>query len=661
MNKQDISVYKRKRNYLEIAKYYDIENNNYQFKPKFKENEDTTSINYKISLIKIKTELDKFNEFIGINIVSNILTKFNPIYNKYIQYAPKKEKTNSVSGENQNKKLSPKKLNKIERKVDSDDDDNSEENLKNDKNPDGSYILKKKYINEELYPIVRNYRNIDSSDILIKKISGDGNCLFRAISYFLHNTENKYYEIRNQIYNEAIKRKSLIPNVEIDTEMGKMRIHDYISTINNDKNWGGDLEISISYDLYKYNIAEYKEIYNVNDELTNLEFIQYINSDNNEQKDLIILTNINNNHFNLAYYKNKKDSNKNIVNNTKEELNNKYSYENDKTIEEDTIKKYTYKNLLNLDLNEILNYYDDESINSKDNLSDIYLYKYYYKKSGNKEGKFSDNFKKKYEKNLNYKNIKNLFKKRIKNYYISENKELVKLVDVKDPESNGSTIKSLLVVPIKDRENLLKYYHYITGHKNYHILHDKIINEGFYWNNINESCKDYIKNCNICISKNKNIFLPPPCNQILCKKPKELYVIDITDLPHEYSNNKKEKTYLLSIIDHFSKFAENFIINNKDKKTVLNKIKIFIKKYGPPEKILTDNGGEFINKLFKTYCNKNDIILIHGRPRHPQTQGAVERYNRTIKELIKNIYCINKIISPFLLSYKNLPVFFYIL
>ena len=222
MNKQDISVYKRKRNYLEIAKYYDIENNNYQFKPKFIENEDTTSINYKISLIKIKTELDKFNEFIGINIVSNILTKFNPIYNKYIQYAPKNEKTNSVSGENQTKKLSPKKLNKIERKVDSDDDDNSEENLKNDKNPDGAYILKKKYINEELYPIVRNYRNIDSSDILIKKISGDGNCLFRAISYFLHNTENKYYEIRNQIYNEAIKRKSLIPNVEIDTEMGKI-------------------------------------------------------------------------------------------------------------------------------------------------------------------------------------------------------------------------------------------------------------------------------------------------------------------------------------------------------------------------------------------------------------------------------------------------------
>ena len=92
MNKQDISKYKRKRKYLEKDKYFDIENNNYHFKPKYKENEDSTSINYKISLIINKSELDKFNEFIGINIVINILTKFNPIYNKNIQYAPKKEK-----------------------------------------------------------------------------------------------------------------------------------------------------------------------------------------------------------------------------------------------------------------------------------------------------------------------------------------------------------------------------------------------------------------------------------------------------------------------------------------------------------------------------------------------------------------------------------------
>ena len=50
-----------------------------------------------------------------------------------------------------------------------------------------------------------------------------------------------------------------------------------------------------------------------------------------------------------------------------------------------------------------------------------------------------------------------------------------------------------------------------------------------------------------------------------------------------------------------------YILDNKTGKSVLSKIKDFIVKNGCPDKILTDNGGEFINKDLKKYCKKKEL------------------------------------------------------
>ncbi|KAF9761966.1 Transposon Tf2-11 polyprotein [Nosema granulosis] len=46
--------------------------------------------------------------------------------------------------------------------------------------------------------------------------------------------------------------------------------------------------------------------------------------------------------------------------------------------------------------------------------------------------------------------------------------------------------------------------------------------------------------------------------------------------------------------------------------------------------IQCDNGKEFSNSLIKEFCEKFKINLIHGRPRHPQSQGQVERFNQSL-------------------------------
>ena len=52
-------------------------------------------------------------------------------------------------------------------------------------------------------------------------------------------------------------------------------------------------------------------------------------------------------------------------------------------------------------------------------------------------------------------------------------------------------------------------------------------------------------------------------------------------------------------------------------------------------KLLSDNGSCYISKEIKTYLEEKQIKPIHGRPGHPQTQGKIERYHRTMKNTIK--------------------------
>ena len=49
------------------------------------------------------------------------------------------------------------------------------------------------------------------------------------------------------------------------------------------------------------------------------------------------------------------------------------------------------------------------------------------------------------------------------------------------------------------------------------------------------------------------------------------------------------------------------------------------------KRVQTDNGGEF-EKFFRQYLDRNKVIQFFNYPHHPQSNGCVERFNRTVKE-----------------------------
>ena len=58
--------------------------------------------------------------------------------------------------------------------------------------------------------------------------------------------------------------------------------------------------------------------------------------------------------------------------------------------------------------------------------------------------------------------------------------------------------------------------------------------------------------------------------------------------------------------------------------------------YGPPQNLLADNGKCFTSKFFQSVCKILNLDNQFTTTYHPQTNGQVERYNRTLKAAIKS-------------------------
>ena len=122
-------------------------------------------------------------------------------------------------------------------------------------------------------------------------------------------------------------------------------------------------------------------------------------------------------------------------------------------------------------------------------------------------------------------------------------------------------------------------------------------------------------------------------------EPYSAIAIDLVDMSHfETTSGYK---YLLDGVDMFSRFLYSVPLKNKEEKTVLDGFKKILKiqKF---KSFRSDNGSEFKNALMKSYCDKSKIKQVFSSPHLPQSNGAIERQNGTLKRLIFKQIQINE-------------------
>ena len=109
-----------------------------------------------------------------------------------------------------------------------------------------------------------------------------------------------------------------------------------------------------------------------------------------------------------------------------------------------------------------------------------------------------------------------------------------------------------------------------------------------------------------------------------------------TDFKGDFLLGNGVRCYPLTILDDHSRFS----IRIEPKTSATGVKDSFIQafqEFGLPNSILSDNGAQFVGahrglSQFERFLMDLDILPIHGRPIHPQTQGKIERFHRTLKK-----------------------------
>ena len=127
---------------------------------------------------------------------------------------------------------------------------------------------------------------------------------------------------------------------------------------------------------------------------------------------------------------------------------------------------------------------------------------------------------------------------------------------------------------------------------------------------------------------------------LVAGSPWERMSIDVTG-PHPPS--AKGHRFILTLVDHFSKWAEAFAVR-KHTAPVIARILVtqVFARFGCPDQILSDQGPEFESELMTELCKELHIDKVRTSPYKASTNGAVERFHRTLNSMLGKVVAENQ-------------------
>ena len=237
--------------------------------------------------------------------------------------------------------------------------------------------------------------------------------------------------------------------------------------------------------------------------------------------------------------------------------------------------------------------------------------------------------------------------------FIDHDKVYIKLKRKKFPE---------IVVEIPPSNLIAQIIHdahdsWIGGHAGIVKCRERIL-QSYWWPGMDGDIQTHISNCQTCQKFSKHDAPPPSVLTPLpaTTHPNERIHVDLFG-PLKASENAKK--YVMCITDSFTKYVELVALPDKEAVTVASALfNRWICRFSIPEKICSDGGKEFCNKLSNELYSIMQITRLKTSPYHPQCNSQAETVNKTIQKYLRSFVTTDTLdweqyLAPLAISYNS--------
>ena len=141
----------------------------------------------------------------------------------------------------------------------------------------------------------------------------------------------------------------------------------------------------------------------------------------------------------------------------------------------------------------------------------------------------------------------------------------------------------------------------------------------------------WCRSCMTCATRQVGCPIRPPLVPLPVSGAFDRVGVDVIQFVKSRNGNK----YAVVFIDYLTKWVEAFAVPDQSALTIAKLlVEEIISRHGVPRELLSDRGTNFLSKLMQEVCGVMGVNKVNTTAYHPQGDGLVERFNRTLQDML---------------------------